>query len=102
MRASEKMPTPTWPEYLAEATAHLAAVRALSELGAPPPSPPQRPVDPMPEECREQVRHLALGYDQLAVELVTRMEALGQRRRIAQPRSPHQELMPAQYIDTPV
>lgn len=96
------MSPPTWDEYLAEATAHLARVRALSEVGAPPPDPPERPVDPMPEECREQVRHLAMGYDQLALEMVTRMETMVQRRPISQSRNPHQELMPARYIDTPV
>jgi hypothetical protein len=96
------MPPPTWDEYLAEATAHLAMVRALSEVGAPPPNPPVRPVDPMPEECRDQVRHLAMGYDQLSLELITRMELMSQRRPISQSRSPHQELVPARYIDTPI
>jgi hypothetical protein len=96
------MSSPTWDEYLAEASAHLMALRALSEVGAPPPTPPERPVDPMPDECREQVRHLAIGYDQLALELITRMEAMDQRRPVSQSRNPHQELLPPRYVDTPI
>ncbi|MHB1209904.1 MAG: hypothetical protein ACYC1I_09395 [Acidimicrobiales bacterium] len=96
------MSTPTWREYLAEATDHLAAVRALSEIGAPPPTPPVRPTDPMPEEYRDQVHHLALGYDQLALEIVTRMAAISQRRPLLQSKNPHQELLPAQFVDTPL
>jgi hypothetical protein len=96
------MPSPTWDEYLAAATAHLDAVRAVSERGAAPPSAPVRPVDPMPEECRERVRFLAMGYDQLAVELVTRLEIVAQRRRVVQSRNPLHESTPAHYIDTPL
>lgn len=96
------MSSPTWAEYLAEATAHLDAARALSEVGAPTPNTPVRPTDPMPEEYREQVHFLAMGYDQLAQELTYRMEIVAQRRRVTQSKNPHQELIPARYIDTPV
>jgi hypothetical protein len=96
------MSPPTWDEYLAEASAHLAAVRATSELGAPPPNPPARPEGPPPEECLEHVRALAMGYDQLALELLTRMQAMQQRRPVSPPKNPHQELLPARYINAPI
>ncbi|MHB1087756.1 MAG: hypothetical protein ACYC19_03200 [Acidimicrobiales bacterium] len=96
------MSPPTWDEYLAEASAHLAAVRATSELGAPPPNPPARPEGPPPEDRLEHVRSLALGYDQLALELLTRMQAMDQRRPLAPSKNPHQELLPARYINTPI
>ena len=96
------MSPPTWDEYLAEASAHLAAVRASSDLGMAPPTPPARPEGPPPDECIDQVRHLAMGYDQLTLELLTRMEEMGHRRPISQARNPHQELLPARFIDTPI
>jgi hypothetical protein len=96
------MSPPTWDEYLADASAHLAAVRASSELGALPPTPPARPEGPPPEDRLDQVRSLALGYDQLALEVLTRMQAIDQHRPISQSRNPHQELLPARYINTPI
>ncbi len=93
------MSPPTWDEYLAAATAHLEAVRALSEQGAPPPRPPERPEVAMPEEHRAQARALALGYDQLALELMTRMEAISQFRSVTRTTSPHQEGRQAHYLD---
>jgi hypothetical protein len=96
------MSPPTWDEYLAEASAHLAAVRASSELGASPPNPPARPEGPPPEDRLDQVRSLAMGYDQLALEVLTRMQVIDQRRLISQSKNPHQELLPARFINTPI
>jgi len=96
------MPTPTWTEYLEEATLHLSSLRASSELGLAPGSPPLRPLEPMPPEYREEVRLLALGYDQLALEIVTRMQAMQPRRSGPSLNNPHQERQPAHYLNTPL
>jgi len=96
------MPTPTWTEYLAEATLHLSNLRASSELGLAPSSPPLRPVDPMPPEHREEVALLALGYDQLALEIVTRMQTMEPHRPGPALNNPHQERQPAHYLNTPL
>ncbi len=53
----------------------------------------------MPEEHRAQARALALGYDQLALELMTRMEAISQFRSVTRTTSPHQEGRQAHYLD---
>jgi hypothetical protein len=97
---NEPMPTPTWDEYLAAASAHLGAARR-AEVGAPPPASPARPGVPMPDECRNAALTLALGYDLLAEEVVARMSVIEQRRpsttRLHAP--PGQR--PPRYIDTP-
>jgi hypothetical protein len=80
---NEPMPTPTWDEYLAAASAHLRAARTATE------------------ECRNAALTLALGYDLLAEEVVARMSVIEQRRpsttRLHAP--PGQR--PPRYIDTP-
>jgi hypothetical protein len=95
------MSTPTWDEYLAEAAAHLAAVRRAAEWGAPPPSGPLRPEGPIPEHRRSEAQRLAVGYDQLAVEVATRMSAIESRRQSGVGRNPHRERPPAHFFDAP-
>jgi hypothetical protein len=53
----------------------------------------------MPETRREQAKRLAVGYDQLAGEVVSRMSSLAQRGSSSARRNPHQEPGPARYID---
>jgi len=99
---SEPMPTPTWDEYLAAASAHLRAARRTAERGAAPPAPPARPGGPIPDECRKAAQALALGYDLLAEEVAARMSIIEQRRPSAtRLHAPRQQRVP-RYIDTPV
>jgi hypothetical protein len=99
---NEPMPTPTWDEYLAAASAHLGAARRAAERGAPPPVSPARPGVPMPDECRNAALTLALGYDLLAEEVVARMAIIEQRRPSATRLNAHREQRLPRYIDTPV
>jgi hypothetical protein len=96
------MPSPTWDEYLADASAHLAALRRAAERGVEPPGPLDHPVGPIPVERQAEAQRLAVGYDQLAVEVVSLMSMIEQRRFPSTRRNPHQEQGPARYIDTPV
>lgn len=95
------MPPRTWDEYLAEASAHLADVRQAVEWGAPPPPGPERPAGPIPQHRRREAQRLAVGYDQLALEIVARMSVIAQRRPNAAGRNPHRERPPAHFFDTP-
>jgi hypothetical protein len=95
------MSPPTWDEYLAQATVHLAALRRAAELGLPAPAAPQRPQAPIPDDRRQAAQRLAVGYDQLAIEVTTRMSSIAQRRSSLSDRNPHRELRPAHFIDTP-
>jgi len=99
---NEPMPTPTWDEYLAAASAHLHAVRRTAERGGAPPAPPARPGGPMPEECRTRAHTLALGYELLAEEVVARMAMIEQRRPSATRLNAPREQRVPRYIDTPV
>ncbi len=99
---NEPMPTPTWDEYLAAASAHLHAARRTAERGAAPPAPPARPSGPIPDECRKAAHALALGYDLLAEEVVARMSIIEQRRPSATRLHPPREQRTPRYIDTPV
>ena len=96
------MSSPTWDEYLAEASAHLAALRKAAEQGAAPPAPPERPEDPIPHDRQAKAQRLAVGYDQLAVEVVSMMRSIEQRRQSSARRNPHKEQGPARYVDTPL
>jgi hypothetical protein len=87
---------------LEDASAHLRAVRLAVERGDPPTTPPGRPEGLAPDECRDRAHRLALGYDQLTVEVVARMANLAQRGSASIRRSPHYEPRPARYIDIPV
>jgi hypothetical protein len=95
------VPPPTWDEYLTEATRHLAALRRAAEIGAPPPPAPARPEGPIPPYRRGAAQRVAMGYDQLATEVTTRMSGLPQRRSAHVDGNPHRELRPAHFIDTP-
>jgi hypothetical protein len=95
------MSPPTWDEYLAQATSHLTALRRAAELGLPAPAPPERPHGPIPDHRRGAAERLAVGYDQLAMEVTTRLSSIGQRRSSLSDRNPHRELRPAHFIDTP-
>jgi hypothetical protein len=96
------MPSPTWDEYLAAASAHLAALRRSAEQGGPPPAPPTHPIDLIPEDRRLEAHELALGYDKLAEEVIGLMSVIERRRFSSPRRGPHREYGPARYIDTPV
>jgi hypothetical protein len=91
----------TWDEYLTQATLHLAALRRAAEVGLPAPAALERPQGPMPDDRREAAARLAVGYDQLAVEVTTRMSSIEQRRSSLSDRNPHREQRPAHFIDTP-
>ena len=99
---NEPMPTPTWDEYLAAATAHLHAARRSTERARRRRCRRPRPGVPMPDECRHAARALALGYDLLAEEVVARMSIIEQRRPSATRLNARPEQRPPRYIDTPV
>lgn len=67
------MPDDTWSEYLEAASAHLRAARRAVEQGTASPEPPGPPAGVLPDDLQPQVRRLALAYDQLALEVATRM-----------------------------
>jgi len=93
------MPSPTWDEYLAEASKHLAAARQACETGGAAPAPPERPSDPIPDGCLDEAHQLALGYDQLAADVAARMASI-ERRLSPAWRSPHQDVRPPAFVDT--
>jgi hypothetical protein len=93
--------SPTWDEYLEQATMHLAALRRSAELGLSAPDPPLRPNGRLPVYRRAAAERLAIGYDQLAIEVTTRLSGLEQRRSTRPERNPHREPRPAHFIDTP-
>jgi hypothetical protein len=74
----------SWADYLDAATEHLRATRRAVELGAPSPEPPAQPAEPLPDELQSRARRLALAYDQLALEVATRMTEI--ECRLATPR----------------
>jgi hypothetical protein len=92
---------PTWDEYLEQATLHLVALRRAAELGLSAPAPPPRPEGHVPDHRRAAAERLAVGYDQLAVEVTMRLSGLEQRRSWRTDRNPHREPRPAHFIDTP-
>jgi hypothetical protein len=63
----------TWADYLEAASEHLRAARRAVEQGAASPDPPRHPAGTLPDELQPEVRRLALAYDQLALEVATRM-----------------------------
>ncbi len=63
----------TWPDYLEAAAEHLRAARRAVEQGTASPEPPGHPAGALPDELQPQARRLALAYDQLALEVATRM-----------------------------
>lgn len=70
-----------WADYLDAACEHLRQTRLAVEAGCPGPPGPARPAAPLPPELRARVQVLAAGYDQLALEVSTRMSMLQRSRR---------------------
>jgi hypothetical protein len=75
------MASEQWADYLDAACEHLHRTRRALEAGRPGPPGPARPSDPPPDHLRGRVQVLAAGYDQLALEVSTRMSALQRFRR---------------------
>ncbi len=85
----------SWAEYLEAASAHLQASRRAVEQATASPEPPPHPAEPLPDELQSQARRLAVAYDQLALEVATRLTDIESRlapRRVEAPSLPH-------YID---
>ncbi len=81
-----------WTEYLEAASEHLRATRRAVEQGAASPEPPGHPAGVLPDDLEPQVRRLALAYDQLALEVATRMADVQchlAARRVEAPSVPH-------------
>lgn len=74
-----------WAEYLAAASEHLRVSRAAVEAGRAAPPGPVRPTGPLPGELADQVQLLASAYDQLALEVSTRMSDIRRYRRAPAP-----------------
>jgi len=72
-----------WAEYLDAACERLAV-----EAGQPGPTGPAHPTAPLPDELRGRVQVLAAGYDQLALEVSTRLSDLQRFRRSHVPPPP--------------
>lgn len=77
-----------WADYLEAASAHLRRTRLAVEAGCAGPPGPVRPTEPLPDELRDRVQLLALGYDQLALEVSTRMSEIQRCRRGPAPQAP--------------
>ena len=77
-----------WAEYLEAACEHLRQSRLALEAGCASPPGPPRPTAAPPDELRGRVQLLAAGYDQLALEVSTRMSDLQRYRRSHVPQTP--------------
>jgi hypothetical protein len=77
-----------WADYLEAACEHLRQTRLAVEAGQPGPPGPPRPSGSPPEEVRSRVLLLAAGYDQLALEVATRLSVLQRYRRSHVPQAP--------------
>ena len=77
-----------WADYLEAACEHLRQTRLAVEAGCPGPPGPPRPTTPPPEELRSRVQLLAAGYDQLAIEVSTRLSDMRRYRRSQVPQPP--------------
>jgi len=77
-----------WSDYLEAACEHLRQVRLAVEAGRAGPPGPARPTTTLPDELRGRVQVLAAGYDQLAVEVSTRMSEMQRYRRAQAPQTP--------------
>jgi hypothetical protein len=77
-----------WADYLEAACEHLRQTRLAVEAGCPGPPGPPRPTGPPPDELRSRVQLLAAGYDQLAIEVSTRLSDLQRYRRSHVPQPP--------------
>ncbi len=70
-----------WADYLEAASEHLRQTRLAVDAGRAGPPGPGRPTEPLPDELRDRAELLALGYDQLALEVSTRMSEIRRYRR---------------------
>jgi hypothetical protein len=77
-----------WVDYLEEACEHLRRSRLAVEAGRPGPLGPTRPTDPLPDELRSRAQVLAAGYDQLALEVASRLSEMQRYRRTHVPQAP--------------
>jgi hypothetical protein len=77
-----------WAEYLEAACEHLRQSRLAVETGCAAPPGPPRPASHLPDEMRGRVQILAAGYDQLALEVSTRMAEMQRYRRKHVPQAP--------------
>ena len=77
-----------WVDYLEAACEHLRQTRLAVEAGSCGPPGPTRPTAPLPDELRGRVQLLAAGYDQLALEVSTRMSTIQRFRRSHVPHAP--------------
>jgi hypothetical protein len=82
------MASDQWADYLEAACDHLRLTRLAVEAGHPGPPGPPRPAGPLPEDMRSRVQVLAAGYDQLALEVATRLSVLQRFRRTQSPAAP--------------
>ena len=82
-----------WADYLEAACEHLRQTRLAVEAGCAGPPGPTRPTAPLPDELRGRVHLLAAGYDQLALEVSTRMSDMQRYRR-----SPVSHVSPASHF----
>jgi hypothetical protein len=89
------MPDPAWADYLEAVGAHLHQARRAVEEGRTSPDPPPRPTGTPPDALQPRARRLALAYDQLALEVATRLAGLEVRVTPRRPESP----APAYYVD---
>ncbi len=62
-----------WAEYLAALTDDLHVTRRCVEQGGVIPTPPPRPTGPVPDELADTLHRVAVAYDQLALEVSTRL-----------------------------
>ncbi len=77
-----------WADYLEAACDHLRQSRLAVEAGCPGPPGPPRPAAPLPDDLRGRVQVLAAGYDQLALEVATRLSDMQRYRRSHVPPAP--------------
>jgi hypothetical protein len=84
-----------WADYLEAASEHLRQSRLAVEAGCVGPPGPPRPAQPLPDELRDRAQLLAWGYDQLALEVSTRMSEIRRYRRAPAPHPPPS----SQFVD---
>ena len=77
-----------WADYLEAACEHLRQARLAVEAGGAAPPGPPRPSALLPDELRGRVQLLAAGYDQLALEVSTRLSEMQRYRRSHVPPPP--------------
>ena len=77
-----------WADYLEAACEHLRRTRLRRGGGPRRPAGPAAPYGPPPDELRGRVQLLAAGYDQLALEVATRLSDMQRYRRTQVPQAP--------------